>query len=86
MKKFIFLIVVTLFSSAAFAAAHTAAPTTTDKPTSDKNTAAVLPDEKAENAGDKKAVKSITPKVRDAAKEEADKTKTGTNKSVSPAK
>jgi hypothetical protein len=85
MKKFLFLAVATLYTGAALAAAHTAAPAT-DKPASDKNTAAVLPDEKAENAGDKKAVKSITPKVRDTAKEEADKTKTGANKAGAPAK
>lgn len=81
MKKVIFFATATLFTSATFAAAPA-----TDQPTADKNTATVLPDEKAENAGDKKAVKSITPKVRDAAKEEADKTKPGTNKAVSPAK
>ena len=85
MKKLIFLAVATLYASAALAAAHSAAPAT-DKPTSDKNTATVLPDEKAENAGDKKAVKDITPKARQNAKEEADKTKAGVNKPVAPAK
>jgi hypothetical protein len=85
MKKYIFVAIAALYTSAALAAAHTAAPTT-DKRTSDKNTAAVLPDDKAENTGDKKAVKSITPKVRDTAKEEADKAKAGAGKAGAPVK
>lgn len=85
MKKIIFLAVAGLYAGVAMAAAHTAAPAT-DKATSDKNTATVLPDNKADNAGDKKAVKSITPKARESAKEEADKTKAGTSKPASSAK
>jgi hypothetical protein len=85
MNKFIFMAIAAFYASGALAAAHTAAPAT-GKATSEKNTATVLPDEKAETAGDKKAVKSITPKVRETAKEEADKTKAGTAKPAAPAK
>jgi len=59
------------------AAAHTAAPAA-DTPKAERSKAAVLPDEKAENAGDKKAVKKMTPKVKEAAKDEANKTSSGT--------
>lgn len=85
MKNLLLLAVATLYAGAALAAAHTAAPAT-DKPTSAKNTATVLPDEKAENAGDKKAVKRITPQVRETAKEEADKAKAGEKQPMAPAK
>lgn len=73
MKTLIFLAAAMITSGAVMAAAHTAAPAT-DAPKAERNKATVLPDEKAENAGDKKAVKKMTPKVREAAKEEANKT------------
>lgn len=76
MNKGIVLVMAMISANVAMAAAHTAAPATAT-PKSERNQAAVLPDDKAENAGDKKAVKKITPKVRDAAKEEANKTSSG---------
>ncbi|MDB5798712.1 MAG: hypothetical protein JWP36_2614 [Paucimonas sp.] len=42
---------------------------------SDKDTAALVKDEKADNAADKKAVKKATPAAKQGAKEEADKVK-----------
>jgi len=76
MKKLIFLAAAMITAGAAMAAAHTAAPAT-DAPKAERSKATVLPDEKAENADDKKAIKKMTPKVKEAAKEEANKTSSG---------
>jgi len=62
MKKLLFLALASLSAATAFAA-------------SDKDTAAVVKDEKADNAQDKQAVKKASPKAVQSAKEEADKTK-----------
>jgi Ni/Co efflux regulator RcnB len=62
MKKLLVILMVGLSTATAFAA-------------SDKDTAAVVKDEKADNAQDKKAVKKASPKALQGAKEEADKTK-----------
>lgn len=62
MKKLLFLVLASLSTATAFAA-------------SDKDTAAVVKDEKADNAQDKQAVKKASPKALQSAKEEADKTK-----------
>jgi Ni/Co efflux regulator RcnB len=62
MKKILFIVLAGLSTAAAFAA-------------SDKDTAAVVKDEKADNAQDKQAVKKASPKALQSAKEEADKTK-----------
>lgn len=62
MKKLFFILLTSLYACTAFAA-------------SDKDTAAVVKDEKADNAQDKHAVKKATPKATQNAKEEADKTR-----------
>lgn len=68
MKKTVFILLASLYACSAFAA-------------SDKDTAAVVKDEKADNAQDKHAVKKATPKAKQSAKEEADKTKAQAGKS-----
>jgi len=67
MKKILFILLAGLYACSAFAA-------------SDKDTAAVVKDEKADNAQHKHAVKKATPKATQNAKEEADKTKTQAEK------
>jgi len=62
MKNLLFIVLASLSTATAFAA-------------SDKDTATVLKDEKADNAQDKQAVKKASPKALQSAKEEADKTK-----------
>jgi hypothetical protein len=62
MKKSLFMVLAGLSTVAAFAA-------------SDKDTATVVRDEKADNAQDKQAVKKASPKALQGAKEEADKSK-----------
>lgn len=85
MKKLILMAIACFYASAAMSAAHTAAPAT-DKASPSKDTATVLPDDKAGNAGDKKAVKKITPEATKNAKDEADKTKAGKDTAASPTK
>jgi hypothetical protein len=67
MKKLLFTLLASLSMASAFAA-------------SDKDTAAVVKDEKADNAQDKKPVKKASPKAVESAKEEADKAKMQTSK------
>lgn len=67
MKKIFLILLTSLYACTAFAA-------------SDKDTAAVVKDEKADNAQDKHAVKKATPKAKQNAKEEADKTKAQSGK------
>ena len=62
MKKLLFIVLASLSAATASAA-------------SDKDTAAVVKDEKADNAQDKQAVKKASPKALQSAKEEAEKTK-----------
>jgi Ni/Co efflux regulator RcnB len=62
MKKLVFILLASLYACTAFAA-------------SDKDTAAVVKDEKADNAKDKHAVKKASPKAMQSAKEEAGKTR-----------
>ena len=62
MKKLLFIVLASISITTALAA-------------SDKDTATVLKDEKADNAQDKQAVKKASPKALQSAKEEADKTK-----------
>ncbi|MBK4735300.1 hypothetical protein [Noviherbaspirillum pedocola] len=62
MKKIVFIVLAGLYACSAFAA-------------SDKDTAAVVKDEKADNTQHKPVVKNASPKATQHAKEEADKTK-----------
>jgi Ni/Co efflux regulator RcnB len=67
MKKLLFIMLASLSTASAFAA-------------SDKDTAAVVKDEKADNAQDKKTVKKASPKAMQSAKEGADKAKIQSSK------
>ncbi len=67
MKKLLLIVIASLSTATAFA-------------TADKDTAAVVRDQKADNAQDKQAFKKASPKALQSAKEEADKTKAHSGK------
>jgi len=75
MKKLFSIVLASFFVVTAFAADEKSSGKS-----SDKDTAAVVKDEQADNAKDKKAVKEATPKAKQSAKEAADKTKTQAGK------
>jgi hypothetical protein len=72
MKKLFFLALASFYAVTAFAAPGEKSPS---GKSSDKDTAAVVKDDQADNAKDKQAVKEASPKAKQSAKEAADKTK-----------
>ena len=72
MKRLLFFTAASICATTVFAASGDKA--STDK-SADRDTAVVVTDEKADNVKDKQVVKKATPRVKQNAKEEADKTK-----------
>jgi hypothetical protein len=77
MRKLFFIALASFYAATAFAASDAKS---SSAPSSDKDTAAVVKDEQADNAKDKEAVKKATPKAEQSAKEAADKTKAQASK------
>jgi len=72
MRKLPFIVLASFYAATAFAAPN---DKSSSGQSSDKDTAAVVKDEQADNAKDKQAVKEASPKAKQSAKEAADKTK-----------
>lgn len=77
MRKILFIVLASFYAITSFAASGEKSSSATS---SEKDTAVIVKDEKADNAKDKEVVKKASPEARKNAKEEAEKTKAKTGK------